>query len=151
MLPRYIFHRGDCVHGSIRGEDNHHVRILLPTLVVRFLIAEALGFLLEFLAAFGFQRVFFRVQHLDSFVPKLFARRCVCSRGLSSSRRFCSRAVSPTWRSNSCSCLGSMNLSRANSFFARSSALFVAEETPELRDPADFELECFDPARMFRR
>ena len=39
-----------------------------------------------------------------------------------------------------------MNLSRASSCFPRGSALFVAEETPELRYPADFELECFDPA-----
>ena len=47
---------------------------------------------------------------------------------------------------NSCSCLSWMNLSRASSCFARSSALFMIAETPELRDPADFELECFDPA-----
>ena len=44
--------------------DNHHVRILLPTLVVRFLIAEARGLLSGFLGAFGFQRVLFRVRLL---------------------------------------------------------------------------------------
>jgi len=37
-------------------------------------------------------------------------------------------------------------LSRASSCFSRSSDLFVAEETPELRDPSNFELECFNPA-----
>jgi len=75
----------------------------------------------------------------------LSSTRRFCFRALSSSRRFCSRSLSSAWRSNSCSCLSWMNLSRASSCFARSSALFVAEETPELQYPANFELECFDP------
>ena len=81
--------------------DDHHILILLPTLVVRFLIAEARGLLLGFLGALGFQRVLFRVRLLYDFVPKLFARRCVCSRALSSSRRFCFRDLTSAWRSNS--------------------------------------------------
>ena len=60
-----------------RVVDNHRVRILLPTLVVRFLIAEARGLVLGFLGAFGFQRVLFRVPHLYDFVPKLFLFGCV--------------------------------------------------------------------------
>ena len=60
-----------------RVVDIHHVRILLPTLVVRFLIAEARGLLLGFLGAFGFQRVLFRVRLLYDFVPKLFLLGCV--------------------------------------------------------------------------
>ena len=74
----------------------------------------------------------------------LSSSRRFCFRALSSSRGFCSRSLSSAWRSNPCSCLNWMNLSQASSCFARSSALFVAEETPELRYPADFELECFD-------
>ena len=56
--------------------DNHHVRILLPTLVL-FLIAEARGLLLGFLGAFGFQRVLFRVRLLYDFVQKLLPLRGV--------------------------------------------------------------------------